>query len=238
MRGGCLGERTPSSTAPEACWCRTCSGRAAMSGSRSSSSEESSEEEGPAVEVSQELLLDELSADTLAALQAHLQRKQESSDSDEEEDGGAGVSENFGLSQFWVPKHSVSQYAALLHCVAHERSLLAVRRRHSATASRGGDRARQGRHDRHPQRPLRLQGASRDRACSSDHSNLWRHLHSAAVLGMLRRSQTARVRTFSSTIPVSPTLARRSSSTTSISQRWSRSTSKGRATSLWRIRHT
>ena len=75
-----------------------------MSGQRgsNSSSEESSEEEGPEAPVSQELLLDELSADTLAALQDHLQRKQESDSSEEEEDGGAGVSENFGLSQFWV----------------------------------------------------------------------------------------------------------------------------------------
>eukprot|EP01046_Picozoa_sp_COSAG06_P005647 COSAG06_NODE_254_length_19039_cov_5.465488_15_plen_182_part_00 len=67
-----------------------------------SSSDESSEEETTADPVSQELLLDELSADTLAALQSHLQREQESSSDDEEEDGGAGVSEDFGLSQFWV----------------------------------------------------------------------------------------------------------------------------------------
>ena len=67
--------------------------------------------------VSQELLLDELSADTMAALQSHLQRADESSES-EEEDGGAGVSENFGLSQFWVfgqaSSHSRTNNAALL----------------------------------------------------------------------------------------------------------------------------
>ena len=61
----------------------------------------SSSEEDQSEPVAQELLLDELSADTLAALQSHLARADESSSS-EDEDGGAGVSENFGLSQFWV----------------------------------------------------------------------------------------------------------------------------------------
>ena len=77
--------------------------------SRSSSSEESSEEDEAEVAVSQELLLDELSAETMAALQSHLQRAQESSESEEEEDGGAGVSENFGLSQFWVLNNDLSR---------------------------------------------------------------------------------------------------------------------------------
>ena len=73
--------------------------------------------------VSQELLLDELSADTLAALQDHLQRKQESDSSEEEEDGGAGVSENFGLSQFWVRNTAVCPAACVvpLRDCAHSR---------------------------------------------------------------------------------------------------------------------
>ena len=49
----------------------------------------SSSEEDESEPVAQELLLDELSADTLAALQSHLARADESSSS-EDEDGGAG----------------------------------------------------------------------------------------------------------------------------------------------------
>ncbi len=107
-----------------------------MSGARSSSSEESSEEEEPGVPVSQELLLDELSADTMAALQSHLQRAEESSES-EEEDGGAGVSENFGLSQFWVfvrasSRSRTNAAVLLLSLFAALRSLAAC----STTATR------------------------------------------------------------------------------------------------------
>ena len=70
----------------------------------------SSSEEDESEPVAQELLLDELSADTLAALQSHLARVDESSSS-EDEDGGAGVSENFGLSQFWVRVNSLRRLA-------------------------------------------------------------------------------------------------------------------------------
>ena len=70
----------------------------------------SSSEEDESEPVAQELLLDELSADTLAALQSHLARADESSSS-EDEDGGAGVSENFGLSQFWVRVNSFRRLA-------------------------------------------------------------------------------------------------------------------------------
>ena len=121
-----------------------------------SSSDESSEEEATADPVSQELLLDELSADTLAALQSHLQREQESSSDDEEEDGGAGVSEDFGLSQFWVrPPRPADPRADNTRAVCPAPpgaarlspppslqlapSPPAVRRRHGATACRGGD---------------------------------------------------------------------------------------------------
>jgi hypothetical protein len=61
------------------------------------------------------LLQEELSAATLEALQSHLAAKQahasESSD-DEAFDGakgGAGVSEDFGMSQFWVRAGGPSQ---------------------------------------------------------------------------------------------------------------------------------
>ena len=58
-------------------------------------------------EVDPELLLSELSADTMAALQRHLDSRNQTdsdSDSDDEESAaaqGAGVSEDFGMSQFW-----------------------------------------------------------------------------------------------------------------------------------------
>ena len=75
-----------------------------------SSSSESDDEDPRTADVApvaQELLDDELSAATMAALQAHLVQAEESSDSDEDEDGGAGVSENFGMSQFWVSASSL-----------------------------------------------------------------------------------------------------------------------------------
>ena len=54
-----------------------------------------------------QLLLDELSADTLSALQQHLDSKTAESESSDDEafdgsKGGAGISEDFGMSQFWV----------------------------------------------------------------------------------------------------------------------------------------
>ena len=93
---------------------------------RSMSSSSSSDEDDPrtadAAPVAQELLDDELSAATMAALQMHLQKAEESSSSDEDEDGGAGVSENFGMSQFWVslPRRLLpaSQPAAAARCQA------------------------------------------------------------------------------------------------------------------------
>ena len=45
----------------------------------------------------------ELSADAYAALRAHLDSKDADTSSDDETAaGGAGVSEDFGMSQFWV----------------------------------------------------------------------------------------------------------------------------------------
>lgn len=66
-----------------------------------SSSSSSDEEPEPEINLASLLLSDELSADTMAALRSHLAERV-----NEEEEAavteGAGVSENFGMSQFWV----------------------------------------------------------------------------------------------------------------------------------------